>query len=341
MSDRYLIQQYHTWRDDGAVLVLATVIETAGSTYSKAGRHLLINSDDTYAGLVGGGCLEGDLVIRAQHVRETGEPQLVCYDMRDDADDLWGLGLGCRGMMRLILQKLGPENDWQPFQKLAECMAAPGQAEVAMVVESSNPNLPLGTFLTDLTKSGVADTSLPALCKHEDPSGLYTALHWQTDPWPRLLLLGAGFDAAPIIAIANTLGWHTTVADHRPEKIANSSNHAADACVHVEPDNLEAALELDSFDAVTVMSHHLETDLRYLQTLAGYQHKYIGVLGPAARRDELLAKLAGSGLRVRLQGPVGLDIGATTPQGIALALLAEIHATLKDRAGGKLSQSAP
>ena len=116
MSILQLNESFETWRDQGTPMVLVTVIATEGSTYSKPGRQMLIAQDADYQGLLSGGCLEGDVVEHAREVFATGKAKLVTYDMRDEEEDqLWGLGLGCNGLMRILLQPLQPDAGFQPF----------------------------------------------------------------------------------------------------------------------------------------------------------------------------------------------------------------------------------
>ncbi len=323
MSNRFLVEQFDLWREAGEGLVLATVIETDGSTYSKAGRHLLINRQKQYAGLVGGGCLEGDLVLQAEEVLQSGQPRTVSYDMRNDSDDLWGMGLGCRGMMRLLLQRLDAAGSWQPLQQLTDWMRGTQPVVVSLVTAGNDPQLPVGSLQQESTEPGpIAATA---------NEGETEKLIWSIKPWPRLLILGAGPDTHPVVALARLLGWHVTVADHRPELINAQGLEQADERVEIDRSNLENALQWPSYTAACVMSHHLETDIKYLQVLSGLNLAYTGVLGPAARKEEILRSLnlQGSEFANRLHGPVGLEIHADTPQGIALSLLAEIHSALK------------
>jgi xanthine/CO dehydrogenase XdhC/CoxF family maturation factor len=152
-------------------------------------------------------------------------------------------------------------------------------------------------------------------------------------PIPRLLVLGGGLDAIPLVGMAVELGWFVTVADHRPAYLARGGFQRADRAVLVEPGKLAASLALNDFDAIVAMSHHLATDRKYLAELAPIDVRYLGVLGPRARRDRLLADLADTApqLKQRLKGPVGLDIGADSPESIALSILAELQSTLSTR----------
>jgi xanthine/CO dehydrogenase XdhC/CoxF family maturation factor len=152
-------------------------------------------------------------------------------------------------------------------------------------------------------------------------------------PVPRLLVLGAGLDAIPLVGMAAELGWFVTVADHRPGYLARGGFERAERAVLVEPGKLAASLPLRDFAAIVVMSHHLATDRQYLAELSAFDTRYLGVLGPRARRDRLLAELrdVAPSLHERLKGPVGLDIGADSPESIALSILAELQATLSAR----------
>jgi xanthine/CO dehydrogenase XdhC/CoxF family maturation factor len=151
----------------------------------------------------------------------------------------------------------------------------------------------------------------------------------------RLLVLGAGPDAAPVVEIATLLGWQITVGDHRSAYLEPKRFPASAHLVELRPDRLAAELDLGAFDAAVVMSHHLESDGKYLRALAASAVPYVGLLGPAARRQRLLCELGGDASRLgdRLYGPVGLDIGARTPEAIAVAIVAEIQAFLSGRAG--------
>src|SRR5690242_20744300 len=144
MGARHLLQSFDAWRAAGEPLVLATVFETAGSTYSKAGHRILLAANGDYRGLVSGGCLEGDLAERARGVVASAQAAAVTYDLRDSADDLWGLGVGCNGLLRVFLQPLLPANGYQPFTAIAERLAGTSAAGLATVIESDRSDLAVG-----------------------------------------------------------------------------------------------------------------------------------------------------------------------------------------------------
>jgi xanthine/CO dehydrogenase XdhC/CoxF family maturation factor len=347
MGARHLLESFHAWRAAAEPLALATVYDTAGSTYSKAGHRILLAANGDYRGLVSGGCLEGDLAERARGVVASGRALAVTYDLRDSADELYGLGIGCNGLLRVFVQPLLPANDYQPFAAIAAVLAGTTPGGVATVIESNRAAVPVGaTAVTTAAReqvfaAGGAEPRIAAagraalaaaevrLVTEEGCTLLYAPLR----PIPRLLVLGAGLDAIPLAAMAAQLGWFVTVADHRPAYVARGGFDAAERTVLVEPERLASALPLADFDAIVVMSHHLATDRKYLAQLASVATRYLGVLGPRARRERLLADLAAAAprLRERLKGPVGLDIGADSPESIALSILAELQSTLGTR----------
>jgi xanthine dehydrogenase accessory factor len=321
--------------------VLATVVATAGSTYRKPGARMLIMADGSHLGLLSGGCLEADLKLHAQQVLESGVARAVEYDMRGPDDVLFGIGAGCEGAMRVLLEPA------HPGSRAAAALAAAGHA-----VQSARPaslvsihefaDLPLGTyvaaaplpsFLIEAATQAEVDNASRNL-DWQDGGGRRRAFVQFLAPPPHLLICGAGPDAQPVARTARSLGWRVTVVDHRPAFLV-----AADfpgACVSLcDPPMLRSAVALESCHAAVVMSHHLISDAAYLRELACADGPaYIGLLGPEARRSRLRQEFSpavADVLKRRLHGPVGIDIGAVTPEGIALAIVSQVHAWLAGR----------
>jgi len=267
MNSSRLLRFFEARRARDEPLVLVTVTETTGSTYSKAGDQMLIDANGVGCGMLSGGCLESDLAVRAQIVLESGEPQSVTYELAAGDDDVWGLGIGCDGSMTIGLQAIASENKYSPF----------------------------------------------------------------TLPVPfRILVLGAGLDAVPLTRLANEMGWSCTIVDHRPAYIANIGfpDEFDKHCIRVE--ELDTAVDLNAFDSAIVMSHHLASDREYLRQLADSHIAYVGLSGPAARKERLLSDLGdvASKLTHRLHGPAGLDLGGRGPEPIALSILARMQQEL-------------
>jgi xanthine dehydrogenase accessory factor len=327
---------------------LGVLVHTSGSTYQKPGALILMSALGDYAGLISGGCLEGDLRERALRVLQDGEPQLVCYDSHGPEDLLWGLGLGCEGEMRILVLRVGPDNDWQPLKYLVAALETGQPAAVGLVCESSRTDVALGALV--LPGSDAARSA--ALASSRLQRTLAAAAHAAQCTWyrsetrdlavfllplqrpSRLLVLGAGPDAAPVVEFASRLDWKVTVLDHRAAYADPKYFKTAEKVIGVDPAELNTAVDLRRFQAAVVMSHHLATDLAYLRALAHSEVPYVGLLGPPRRRDRLLADLGldASRLNRRLRAPVGLPLGGRTPEAIALAIVAELQAFVHEHA---------
>ena len=328
-----------------APLVLATVVETQGSTYSKAGALMLIDENGIFQGMLSGGCLEGDLAICAHVVLESGQSQLVTYDLADN-DELWGLGVGCDGLMRVLLQPLVSTQAYEPFATMLAVFDGEEAAVVSTIVESNLSSAPLAaTFVLvsgELRAFGavadiaaeVATSAAKFLEGGEQASqslsrdgGEAQVMHRLIRPAAKLLLLGGGLDAEPLLRYASDMGWKCTVVDHRPGYLEKGDFAVADNVICCAADELASNVELSGYAAAVVMSHHLVSDRDYLAQLAATEIAYIGLLGPAGRRDRLLSDLGavGSKLEGRLYGPAGLDIGGRGPSAIALSIVAQLQ----------------
>lgn len=336
-------------------MALGILVRTQGSTYRKPGAMVLMADNGEYAGLISGGCLEGDLGERARAVIETGRAALVSYDLRNSDDVLWGLGLGCEGAMHILLLRVGPQEEWQPLAHLAAALRDHAATAIGVVTESTDSALPMGALLLPETTASAlilpralsSDTAAALLEPHvlaalaaAPRSGAVGSLEGPAARWqllllplslpPRLLLLGAGPDALPVVDFAARLRWHVTLVDHRPAYAVPAHFPAAERVLLARPEEVAQALDLKPFAAAVVMSHHLPSDLEYLRALSASPVPYVGLLGPAARREKLLAELGADAerLRPRLRAPVGFDLGGRTPEAVALAIVAEIHAFL-------------
>jgi xanthine/CO dehydrogenase XdhC/CoxF family maturation factor len=344
-----LLSAFSAWSAEGRPLALASVYETEGSTYSKAGAQMLITADGKFHGMLSGGCLEGDLAERARAVIASGQAQAVTYDLGQNDEELWGLGVGCDGLMRIFLQPLTADGAYEPFATMARALRGDTHQVAATVIESGIEGLPAGaTMVTvegDLEYSDVGSAYLAPLSAQvgstllQDASGTRSVelddgevrvLFAVLKPPPAILVLGAGLDAGPVVRFAAELGWRVTVQDHRPAYIESGQFGAAEQVHCVPVDQLSATVDLDRYDAAIVMSHHLTSDRSYLGQLAKTRMEYIGLLGPADRRRRLLQELGGTAekLEHRLHGPAGIDIGGRGPASIALSIIAEMHRQL-------------
>ncbi len=352
-----LLPLFERERARAEAMVLATVVHTAGPTYTKPGAQMLISGSGEYAGLLSGGCLEGDLSERAKRVLADGAAEIVRYDMRSADDLLFGLGSGCEGAMEILLQRIEAATTWQPLRRLAEAWAARRSQRLLLIVRAgggSSATAGAGIFLADGEPFGALSPATVDALHHfaaRLPAGQENRLLAQALPGtdllvldqsapPRVLLLGAGPDALPVAQLVTFLGWSLTVVDHRSHYAQAKRFERADSVLDGGAAALSELLQLGdtAFDASIVMSHHLLTDLAYLRVLATSEIPYVGLLGPASRRDRLLRELgttAAARLQPRLRAPVGLDLGAAAPEAIALAIVAEIQGFLAGDATGR------
>ncbi|MBL8300491.1 MAG: XdhC family protein [Rhodanobacteraceae bacterium] len=282
---------------------LAVVVATAGSTYRKTGALILLPQQGARIGWLSGGCLEAELEQAAADVAAEGRARHLRFDTRGDDDLIFGSASGCRGVAELLLLPL---------------------AEAA----------PLLAALRSLDQGGGLQLSMRADGSGEATNG---ALQWRwaaTAPpsatsWSlylaaprRLLLLGAGPETRPLLQLTRLLGWRTDVVETRARWFATlvaADTHHTD---------LDALTRQPRFDAAVVMSHHYSRDRDFLGYCAASTIPWIGLLGPIARRDALLAELDASArerLLPRLQAPVGLRLGGDGPEAIALAIIAALQ----------------
>ncbi|MEL7185524.1 MAG: XdhC family protein [Pseudomonadota bacterium] len=332
-------------REKGEDLVLATVVETAGSTYSKAGTYMIIDNAGNFRGMLSGGCLEGDLAERAARVLESGDAAIAEYNLGAD-DELFGLGVGCEGTMRILLQPLNASSNYEPFQTINDLSNGHAAAKIALVVASDAATVKPGaaTLLVNeqeirlgVSDDFAVDFSVHGLQNYRTGDTACQVLVFEIHPTPRLLILGAGMDSEPIVGLASELGWRCTIQDHRPSYIEgrNLPSRVEKLCMPAA--EVSQQIELADFDLAMIMSHHLATDTEYLRQLASTNIGYVGLLGPPHRRDRILASASDAAAKLagRLHGPAGIDLGGRGPGPIALSIIAEMQRYLASRATGE------
>ena len=298
--------------------VLATLFSVEGSSYRRPGARLLVTSDGHRVGSISGGCLEEDVLSRAARVQETGQPEVAVYDTTTENDLVWGVGLGCHGVVRVLLERLGPRPAWA--QVLAANFAA--RRATALAVQHA---------VAERARWG---TRLAAPEDRGDPAGVFLE---QIAPPPALVIFGAGDDAQPLMRLAKEFGWHVTIADPRATFATAERFPQADALVVAPAEVLVDRVHAAPDALAVVMTHRYVHDVPILRELLARPLAYLGLLGPRKRAERILADLAKGGLaisaeqRARLHAPVGLDLGAEAPEQVALAIVAEILATLSRR----------
>lgn len=338
-----LVRDFRGLQAEARPFVLATILSTQGSTYRKAGTQMLITAAGQPRGLLSGGCLEVDLAEHAREVLASGQARITAYDMRGEDDLLFGIGSGCEGAMRVLLQRVGPAEAWQPLEAIARLVESRTGGTIAVVADGPAagrawwPGGGNGTCAEPVdVRDARASCTAARVIDARAGDDVLKVLLLPVPPPPLLVLCGAGDDAQPLARQACALGFEVAVCDHRPARLDPA--RFPDCRLHGQPAKAIVDLpDLADCSAAVVMSHHLAADADYLDALAGAAHVgYVGLLGPAPRRDRLLRMLGARAalLEGRLRAPIGLDIGARTPEAIALAAAAELHAWIAGRGGG-------
>ncbi|HEY2509282.1 MAG TPA: XdhC family protein [Polyangiaceae bacterium] len=336
--------------------LLATVVRVRGSAYRAPGARMLLTCDRWIAGSVSGGCLEGD-VARKGWWRTEGGPVVVTYDAREDAELGGGFGLGCGGVVDVLLER-GSASVAEALRFLDECRRGQWRGGLATVfgggaaplggrvaVRSDGTVRAWGAFdratrrrlEDDCARTAASGKGMVASVPGAS-TGALEALIEAIRPPPRLFVFGAGHDVVPVVEIAATVGWEVIVCEPHARFGARERFGRADAVWFGEPDELAARIDASDRALAIVMSHHYERDRATLDALLGTRALYIGMLGPRRRTVRMLDELGLADGDPRLHAPVGLDLGAETPQEIALAILAEGQAVLTQASATRLRE---
>jgi xanthine dehydrogenase accessory factor len=297
--------------------VLATLVTVEGSSYRRPGARLLVQRDGSRLGSISGGCLEEDVIARAQRVAATGTAEAVVYDTTSENDLVWGVGLGCHGIVRVLVEPVPGRPEWAAA--LADNFAARRTTRLAITHAGDNVTA-YGTRL-----AGQADGDAASV------------FHETVQPPTALVIFGAGDDAQPLARLGSELGWHVTVADPRSAFATQARFPAANAIMVAPAAELVPRLNPSADALAVVMTHHYVHDVPLLRALLPRPLAYLGLLGPRKRADRIVEDLVRDGLsitpelRARLHAPVGLDLGADAPEQVALAIIAEMQATLAGR----------
>ncbi len=303
----------------GLDYVLAIIVDSQGSTYRKCGAMMLIDQSLHYYGILSGGHLEDDILRQSESVFELKRDKIVCYSTRDNTGMLDRMG--SHGELTILLKYLplnkkhcGLFNALEHLDKGKNCF---------LVLKKNTQNR------VDFVLSLQNDLSKSKLRNDWKTMG---SIHLPIKAPIHLLICGGTPDATPLTALAKQLGWKTTIVDHR-KRFADKRNFPDANYVNHLKSNSWSFFDLSIFDYAIIMSHHYDKDKNYLAHTLHSSISYIGLLGPKTRRDKLLndCKTDFNHQEGRIFAPVGLDIGANSPETIALAILAEIMAVRNNK----------
>ena len=335
---------------------LATVVRVEGSSYRRTGARMLITDSGEWVGGISGGCLEGDALKKARFAIAQNKPSLVTYDTTEDDPYQIGVGLGCNGIIDVLLTPLTPQNDNNNVLMLQECIGIrqPNILITVINLKGVFENLSLGQifkfplpkqFLLGDISEKIANDGHECLQTEKSVSRTYSCQAGEITlflevikPAIHLLVFGGNYDIYAMVKMAKEVGWQVTVVCN-PLKVHKSLFSLADAVVEKEKGE---TLEIDNYTVALLMAHDYESDFKNMRNLLKTDIKYIGMLGPKKRTDKMFLKLSEEGNSLserdldRIATPVGLDIGASNPEEIAISIIAEIKTFFSNRTGQRL-----
>ncbi|HEY7216629.1 MAG TPA: XdhC family protein [Thermoanaerobaculia bacterium] len=310
-------------RAAGRRAALATVVHIVGSAYRRPGAKFFIEETGETLGSVSGGCLEADVREVAKGVMETGIPSLRHYSTGTDEDIVWGLGLGCNGLVDVFIQ---PATEG-PFAELTDRLREQVSGDSAFAIATVLDGEEAGA--TSIVEAGGAASGVQNIADRQ----IFVEI---LPPPPHLIVCGAGDDARPLVAYAAEAGFRVTVVDHRQGLMRPEWFPQAARLVLARPEEPVDLPPADRSLAVVKM-HSLNHDREWVRRLLAAGVPYVGVLGPRRRTESMLGEIGAPGDE-RVFGPVGLDLGADGPRQVALAIVAELLAFLSQREPAHLSK---
>ena len=356
-----IIAAYDAIDKDVTNAALATVVRVEGSSYRRTGARMLVMDNGIWVGGISGGCLEGDALKRARMAIAKSVSTLITYDTTEEDSHQIGVGLGCNGVIDVLFTPLVYIDKNNPVEILKSCIDKDRKSHVLVSIthlEGEWTNLQTGDiihysglsslsiFLNDLLISEISnainhqmDENKSATCSFfigdQNKIELFIEI---VNPEISVVIMGNQYDIYPLCNLLKQIGWQTTIVSEL-QKLRGDIFKIADRVV--TPDQMSALL-IDQYTAIILMSHDYKTDKNNLPIALATPAPYIGMLGPKSRSEKIWKELAEEGKSLseaaldRIHAPIGLDIGAITPDEIALSLVAEIRASLSRRDGGFL-----
>ena len=354
-----IIDTYDTIDKDKTKAALATVVRVEGSSYRRTGARMLVMDDGVWVGGISGGCLEGDALKRARFAITRSESTLITYDTTEDDEHQIGVGLGCNGIIDVLFTPIDYNSKKNPVEILKTCMKSRRKTHILITItgfkNGSLENIKAGdvieyngleslTHIQDeeiikqiydaVENQILIGKSAPLKFNLEDGGRLEVFIEI-LPPEIHLILMGNQYDVYPLTRLVKEMGWRVTIVAN-PLKVNSKISIIADEIVL--PDNFTDLL-FDNHTAIVLMSHDYKTDKYNLPKALKTEGPFIGMLGPKVRSEKIFTELMAEGINIsennfeRIHAPVGLDIGAVSPEEIALSLIAEIRASFSNRDG--------
>ncbi len=350
----------------GTHAALATVVRVEGSSYRRTGARMLVLDDGSWTGGISGGCLEGDALKRARLAINNSRPTLITYDTTEDDPHQIGVGLGCNGVIDVLFTPLDLNDKSNPVEILKSCIHASRDIHVLLTIthlDGNWNNLRAGNVIRYTDADSLSVINCRTIEKQVNDKITMQLVEKKSAPTPftaagnrieifieilapeiSVILMGHQYDVYPVSRLLKELDWRVSICGDIL-KINPQIRAYTDKIVSMTD---FATLAIDEHTAIILMAHDYNTDKKNLLKALLTPASFIGMLGPKVRSEKIWKELAHEGNEIpqvdmeRIYAPVGLDIGAVTPEEIALSLAAGIKAAFSRRDGNFLKfRAAP
>lgn len=346
-----IIKAFELATANGKRTALATVVHVEGSSYRRPGARMLVTDEGEITGAISGGCLEGDALRKAQLVIAQQTPKLVTYDTRDDDDAFIGRQLGCAGVISVLFEPIDVQNSFNAIECLKQVNTDRTSQVILTIFSFTGQQIGTCYWQKDQKKWGRLPEEYPTILHDIDYTFQQRAsqfIQYKNShiiffdfipPRISLIIAGAGNDVFSLSVFADVMGWEVHILDGRATHATQDRFPAACHVMVGKPEQLVDNLSIDERTAIVLMTHNYQYDLSLLRLLVTKKSLYIGILGPSKKRKRLLDDIGielTSEEKKHIYGPTGLNIGAETPEEIALSIIAEIQSVLHDKKTAQL-----
>lgn len=360
---RDIVRSYHELKKQGKRCALATIVHLEGSSYRRPGARMLISEDGSLTGAISGGCLEGDAMRKALLVINEQVPTLVTYDTMDDDDAIIGVGLGCNGIIKILIEPIDDNSENNPIHILQSISQSTSNTLIATYFSLKLKKQPQsgtkfmvneqekqGSDIENIIQNELIKAEIDTVFKQGKSSWLellqkgeeLTIFLELIPPTISLVVIGAGNDVMPLLEMADILGWDTTVIDGRSNYAKQERFAKTCEVIVAKPEEILQQVQITPFTFFALMTHNYNYDKAILHLLSKNNANYIAMLGPKSKLNRMITEYIDENRPLtanqidNIYSPAGLDIGAETSEEIALSIVAEIKAFVSHKNGAHL-----
>jgi len=324
-----IVEESISANQNGIRTVLASVVDLDGSSYRRPGVRMLILENGKMIGAVSGGCVEKEILLQSETVFKTGVSKMMTYDGR--------YRLGCEGVLYILIEVFQPNKAF--VNAFFNCI------KHRYIFQIQSNYLKKEGIFKGLGSQVIIENKAFNISKTSLKTDSKSLLTFKQDMPPsfKLVIIGAEHDTVQLCKLAKHTGWEVTIIAGVSESKSIEAFSGANEFFAISAENMDVS-GIDTETAIVLMTHNFANDLRYLVALKDTNPAYIGLLGPARRRDDLLSQFMEYCPEVnldfldRIHGPAGLNIGAETPQEISISVVSEILSVIRKQEPISLSK---